>query len=156
MKKKYWAALMLLCSLVFLVGWGKKKVELLNDKKLIDLNAAIERCIPGANAPERPENEASASDDSLEETLAQAVPAEAHSVEETERIVIIKVRDQTVTYDAETYTDLSKLEARIRQDNGEHVSFRLVDDFAEAHVYKEVLSILGDLEAEIGLNCTKE
>ena len=156
MKKKYWAALMLLCSLVFLVGWGKKKVELLNDKKLIDLNAAIERCIPGANSSERPENAVSASDDSLEEALTQAVLTEDHSAEETERIIIITVRDQTVTYDAETYTDLSMLKARIIRDNGEHVSFRLVDDFAEAHVYKEVLSILGDLEAETGLNYTKE
>ena len=162
MKKRYLFVLLMIGSLIFLVGWGKKRVELLNDKKLIDLDAAIEECIPGANAPEAPETSLPAAGGrSDEETPAEAASAaettdENETIEEKEKVVVISVRDRNVTYDAEEYTDPDKLKARIRRDNGEHVSFQLIDDFAESHVYKKVLSILSDLKAETGLNYTEE
>ena len=49
MKRKGKLLLLLTVSLLVLAGWGQKKVELLNDKKLIDLNAALEKCILGAD-----------------------------------------------------------------------------------------------------------
>ena len=156
MKKRYLFVLATVCALVFLAGWGKKNVELLNDKKLIDLNTAIEKCIPGANSAEKSETSSSTSIVADEKVMPGSASNDENRVETQERIIVITVRDQTITYDTEEYADLNRLKAKIIQDNGEYVSFRLVDDFAESHVYKEVLSILSDLEAEIGLNYTKE
>ncbi len=154
MKKKYPAMFMMICSLIFLTGWGKKEVKLLNDTKLIDLDTAIEKCIPGANSAEKSETSSSTSTVADEKVMSGSASNDENETQE--RIIVITVRDQTITYDTEEYADLNRLKAKIIQDNGEHVSFRLVDDFAESHVYKEVLSILSDLEAEIGLNYTKE
>lgn len=157
MKKKYLATFIMISFLIFLAGWGKKEVKLLNDTKLIDLDAAIEKCIPGANSTEESEASDSTSDVSSDEEVPTiTMPNDEKLVENKERIIVITVRDQTVTYDTKEYTDMNRLKAKIVQDNGKQVSFRLVDDFAESHVYKEVLSILSDLEAEIGLNYTKE
>ncbi len=156
MKKKYPAMFMLICSLVFLAGWGKKEVKLLNDTKLIDLDTAIERSIPGANSAEKSETSSSTSTVADEKVMSGSASNDGNRVETQERIIVITVREQTITYDTEEYADLNRLRAKIIQDNGEHVSFRLVDDFAESHVYKAVLSLLSDLEEEIGLNYTKE
>ena len=52
MKEKFKLFILMFFFLLFLCGWGKKKVELLNDKKLIDLNVAIEICKPGADGYE--------------------------------------------------------------------------------------------------------
>ena len=152
MKKKYLLTIIIICSAVFLASWGKKDVKLLNDTKLIDLDAAIEKCISGANSAKEPETSDSASDYSS----VEKEPNDETLSEDIEKVIVITVRNQTITYNKEKYTDLNKLKAKIVQDNGEYVSFRLVDDFAEAHVYKEVLSILSDLEEEIGLNYTRE
>ena len=48
MKRKGKLLLLLAVSLLVLAGWGQKKVELLSDKKLIDLSAAIGNCTLGA------------------------------------------------------------------------------------------------------------
>ncbi len=160
MKKKYLVMFIMICSLVLLAGCDKKEVKLLNDdtknNELIKLNEAIQENIPGANSAEKSETSNSTSASSDDKVLSGSVSNDENSVEDKERIVVITVREQTITYDTEEYTDLNKLKARIKQDNSEYVSFRLVDDFAESHVYKEVLSILSDLEAEIGLSYTKE
>lgn len=156
MKKKYLAMFMMICSLVFLAGWGKKEVKLLNGTPLIDLDTAIKRSIPGANSAEKSETSSSKSIVADEKVMSGSASNDENRVETQERIIVITVREQTITYDTEEYADLNKLKAKIIQDNGEHVSFRLVDDFAESHVYKAVLSLLSDLEAEIGLNYTKE
>ena len=49
MKKRGKLFLLLAVSLLVLAGWGQKKVELLSDKKLIDLSAAIGNCTLGAD-----------------------------------------------------------------------------------------------------------
>ena len=160
MKQKYLVMFIMICSLVLLAGWGKKEVKLLNDdtenNKLINLDKAIKESIPGVNSAEESETSDSTSVASDEKVLSGAASNDENSLEDKERIIVITVREKTITYDTEEYTDLNKLKAKIIQDNGEQVSFRLVDDFAESHIYKEVLSILSNLEAEIGLNYTKE
>ena len=156
MKKKYTMLVLLLCSVCFLAGWGKKNVELLDDKKLIDLNAAIERCIPGANEAEQTENEGKEEKKESEDGEKEKNPAEKENIEEAEMIRVIRVRNRTITYRAVEYTDVSKLKEKIRQDNGRKVTFKLVDDFAEAHIYKEVMFVLTELESEIGLKYSKD
>ena len=147
---------LLLCSVLFLAGWGKKQVELLNDKKLIDLNAAIERCIPGANEAEQTEHKEKEESKESDDAEKEKNPVDKESMEEAEVIRVIRVRNRNVTYGAVEYTNMNRLKTKIRQDNGKKVTFQLVDDFAEAHVYKEVLSILMELESEIGLQYSND
>jgi len=166
MKRKVRCCVFLFFSTLLLAGWGKKSVELLNNKKLIDLNAAIGICLPGADAsdnevntiPEKePHGEAPGSNDETtsdtEENLGNKVE---NKPEEVAKTIIISVRDQQVTYDSAEWSDLTKLEAKIRRDYNDKTSFRLVDDFAEAHVYKQIISVLEKLEAELGLTYTRD
>lgn len=151
MKKKYWLPLLMIVSLLFLAGWGKKQVELLNDKKLIDLNAAIGICMPGADTSDH-----NAYDQDSGERRAQEAQTGTDSAGDEEKIIVIRIRGEKVTYDSVQLTGLDSLKNRIRQDCGDKVSFRLMDDFAEAHVYKEVLKMLSELKSETGLTYTRE
>lgn len=137
MKRKWSFLLLTIVSLLFSVGWGKVNVQLLNNKKLIDLDAAIARCIPGAESSKRE-------------------PDSEKSGEEKERNITIRIRNRTVMYDGLEYINMAELEKQIQKDCGEHVTFCLQDDFAEAHVYRQLLSMLSKLESEIGLRYTKE
>lgn len=151
MKKKYRIPMLMIVSLLFLVGWGKKQVELLNDKKLIDLNAAMGICMPGADTPDH-----NANDQESEERRSQETQTGTDSAGDEEKIIVIRVRGEKVTYDSVQLTGLDSLKNRIRRDCGDKVSFRLMDDFAEAHVYKEILKMLSELKSETGLTYTMD
>ena len=157
MKRKYKLLLLMFFSLLFLVGWGKKQVELLNDKKLIDLNLALQKCLLGTDAPDKEtisDNEEKV-DEILPELTVTVIPDDKITIEKEERTIVISIRDRNITYNS-VECDVNKLKDKIKKDNGEHISFQLVDDFAESHMYKKVMSILSQLELEIGLNYTKE
>lgn len=155
MKRKYKLLLFTVFSLLFFVGWGKKNVELLNNKKLIDLNLAIEKCLLGTEVDNKETN--SDNDEKVEEIVPKVtvIPEDKVTIEEKEKTIVISVRDRKITYNF-VECDVDKLKDNIRKDNGERVSFQLVDDFAESHVYKHVMAILSELELEIGLKYTKE
>ena len=154
MKRKYKLLLFIVISLLCLVGWGKKQVELLNDKKLIDLNLALQNCSLGADSKEN----TSDNDEKVEEIVPEITPTPIDKIviEEKEKIIVISVRGRNITYNFVKWNDIDKLKDKIKQDNGELVSFQLVDDFAESHIYKQVMAILSELELEIGLKYTKE
>ena len=154
MKRKYKLLLFIVISLLCLVGWGKKQVELLNDKKLIDLNLALQNCSLGADSKEN----TSDNDEKVEEIVPEITPTPIDKIviEEKEKIIVISVRGRNITYNFVKWNDIDKLKDKMKQDNGELVSFQLVDDFAESHVYKRVMAILSELELEIGLKYTKE
>ncbi len=161
MKKKYTILLFVIFSLMLLVGWGKKNVELLNDKKLIDLDAAIGICIPGADAAQASDNIVNQSDIEKEEHNGEDATAEIalddkESIDEERQVRVINIRDRKIVYETVEYTDIDKLKNKIKQDNGKNVTFKLVDDFAEAHIYKEVMSMLSELEQEIGLKYSND
>lgn len=172
MKRKYKLVLLMIFSLLLLAGWGKKSVELLNDKKLIDLNVALGNCILGAedliqdegNQTQNPENPATPKPTMTPRPTATPrpivtprptatpVPTEAPKP----RTIVIVVRDQKITYDSKERLEASKLKEQIQMDHGELVSFRLVDDFAEAHVYRKIMAILAELQEEIGIRYTRD
>ncbi len=154
MKRKYKLLLFMVVSLLCLVGWGKKQVELLNDKKLIDLNLALQNCSLGADSKEN----ASDNDEKVEEIVPEIteIPDDKIVIEKKEKTIVISVRGRDITYDFAKWNDIDKLKDKMKQDNGELVSFQLVDDFAESHIYKRVMTILSELELEIGLKYTKE
>lgn len=154
MKRKVRRAAILVFSLLFLVGWGKKSAELLNDKKLIDLEVALQVCLHGDSMSESDINSDNTKEP--ENTESSEAPTDTkESIDEGEKIIVISVRDQRVTYGAGGEIELNKLEYRIRQDYGDKVTVQLVDDFAEAHVYKRIKAMLASLNAEIGLEYTE-
>ena len=173
MKKTKKRLLLLTVSLLVLAGWSQKKVELLSDKKLIDLSAAIGKCTLGADdlMPEEGDNtqDGSTSTDASGPVMsvtpkptAKITPAPyptngpKPSLPEKPRTLDIRIRDMQVTYHPVPWPDLEILKMQLQKDHDERTTFRLVDDFAEAHVYRQMLEILNELEAEIGLRYIKE
>lgn len=163
MKRKIRWLVLVGVSLLCLAGWGKKRVELLSDKKLIDLNAAIVFCMPGADSAEQEENQNSQMSQEPEATVTPkptAVPTKKtenqKNPEGEERTVIISVRERVITYNLTERVKPDKLKDIIKKDYREGADFRLVDDFAEAHVYRRVISILKELEEEFGISYTMD
>ena len=148
MKKRSIVVIMVLFSVMLLAGWGKKQVELLNDQKLIDLSKAIENCM-GAESIKPAENP-----DGVVEPGSESLPDSEDTPKEKE--IVISVRNKKVTYDNVEWKELDTLESKIRQDFKSNVGFKLVDDFAEAHVYRYIMKILAELESEIGIIYTME
>ena len=77
-------------------------------------------------------------------------------IDEENQVRVINIRNRKIVYETVEYTDIDKLKNKLKQDNGKNVTFKLVDDFAEAHVYKEVKSMLSELEQEIGLKYSND
>ena len=174
MKKRGKLLLFLVIYLLVLVGWNQKKVELLNDKKLIDLNAAIGKCTLGAEdlIPNEGDNTQDVNNPATTPAPKLSVtPKPTEGITPTHQPTIqpkptlppllkprtldISIRDQQVTYNKVLWEDLEILKAQLQKDHDERTTFRLVDDFAEAHVYRQMLEILKELENEIGLRYIK-
>ncbi len=163
-------------SLLVLAGWGKKNVELLNDKKLIDLSAALGNCILGAEdllpeedkannqatpaASPRPTATPKATVTPKATATPRPTPVPTRKPRPTQspqpEIFYISIRDQEITYHYEPCSDLDTLRTQITRDHGELVSFRLIDNYAEAHVYRKVMGLLEELKNEIGLRYMKD
>lgn len=165
MKRKFKFLAVLFFSLLFLFGFGKKSVELLSDKKLIDLNAAIQICMPGADASDKENG------DKTQNTVRPTVTPKPTAKPTTTprptatpkpttkpkpRSVIINVRGCNVTCGSQEWKDMDALKERIAGEANSNVTFRLVDDFAEAHVYRKVIAILEELDKELGINYTHD
>ena len=76
------------------------------------------------------------------------------NIEDHQKIVIISIENQIITYNSVEYT-VDSLKNKIQQDYSDKVLFKVEDNFAEAHVYKDVIEILSELESEIGLVYTE-
>lgn len=157
MKRKIrWLALVML-SLFLLAGFGKKSVELLSDKKLIDLNAAIGICFPGADDMIPEEGDITQTPEQEEPTAKPtATPRPTVTPKPTgtakPRAVVINVRDREVTCGSSTWEDMAAFKERLAREANSNVTFRLVDDYAEAHVYRQIMAILKELEEEYGIS----
>lgn len=159
MKKKGGMLLLFLLSVFMLAGWGKKEVRLLNSNKLIDLNKAIELAKPGGSAGDAEEpsdKEASDAADESEDVNDKTGEETAAS----KRDIVIRVRGEDIYYacgtDDPEVISAAQLENRIRLDHSAGSRLTLYDDFAEAHVYKDVRKVLADLKSSIGLNYEEE
>lgn len=178
MKRKNILLLLLLLSLLLLAGWGKKQVELLNDEKLIDLDAAIQICLQGsdsATAPENPEVTAAAkvsatpkptrmpilpsvtpSPTIAPSVIPQPTTRPTPSLTPAPRTVVISVRGREITYDSVVLGEVDQVKVHIGQDHAGHISFRLVDNFAEAHVYRQLMAILEEMKTKIGIRYSRD
>ncbi len=172
MKKKYRWFLLMAVSLLVLAGWGKKSVELLSDKKLIDLSAALGNCILGAedllpeedkthnqdvpSATPGPTIRPTQSPTITPKLTAAPTTAPKPTLPLKTGVLDISVRDQVVTYNYVPWSDLGILKEQLRRDHSTQVSFRLLDNYAEAHVYRQVADMLEELKKEIGLSYTRD
>lgn len=156
MKNKTKVLLIVLISMLFFVGWGKKQIELLDDKKLIDLAVAIEYAKPGGDLEQNEDisNETKESEESQND--AEANMTDKENIQEGEKDIVISIHDQAITYDGQSVESVEKLEEYIRRDNGENVCFVVVEDWAESHRYKEVVKTIKMLKSELGITCSTE
>ena len=153
--KKPIIILLLTLCIFLLTGWGKKAAELLNDSLLIDLNQAIkESSIGNQGNTLAVEDKETESDDIMKDNQTVNIPPDESMIlqEEKKAPYIITIRDMTITYDNNVCNGIDVLKTKIIGDcsNGAG-SVYLVDDYAESHVYNEVLTILAQLHETIGL-----
>ena len=167
MKKRGKLFLLLAVSLLVLAGWGQKKVELLSDKKLIDLSVAIGNCTLGAEdlipdegnntqAPNGPTATPGPAPSVTPRPTPQPTGSSQPIIVPTAKTIIISLRDEEILYDLRRVEDMETLKTRITVENADHISFQLVDNYAEAHVFRRVMKLLEELEAELGIRYIRE
>ena len=124
MKKRRKLILLALVSLLVLAGWGQKKVELLSDKKLIDLSAAIGNCTLGADDMTPDDGTSTQNPEGQEGAAPTATPTPGitprptakpttslqPTVKPADRTIIISVRDEEILYDLRSVDDMEMLE----------------------------------------------
>ena len=149
MKKTLYLIILVLCT-GLLVGFGKKIVDLRDNKPLIDLNKAIHE------APIGQEGNEGAVDNETEEEYKDdfAEVNENHVVVTPTNILSIykvSIRNTTIKYGDLDCVDAQELKEKLQQEYKIGDKVILVDDYAESHVYKEVLAVLDELVQTIGL-----
>ena len=136
-----------------LTGWGKKAVESLNDTPLIDLDKAIKETPIGSQGNTFEFEEMENNDDIVDSQAINSPETEDAiiQVEDEKVLYTIEIRDETIKYN-NSICSIDNLESKIKSDcfDGEG-KVQLIDDFAEMHVYNEVITILEHLKETIGL-----
>lgn len=126
------------------IGWGKQPVDLLNENPpLIDLDAAIKEADFGQNGNTGSETGDPSKDHQGEDGNAQQGEAQ-HTFE-------IYVRDEDITFEKMTIRKVDTLMRKLEQEYQEGDLVRLIDDYAEAHRYREVLNMLYELQGAKGI-----
>ncbi len=119
---RLFVCMLLIMGTVVCAGFASVEVDLLNNGKLIDLNKAIKEYPIG--------NEGSVS-----EVLKEVT----HEV---------SVRNKTIKYDGKIIKSANILLVVLKRDCTDNTPVELVDDYAEAHIYKEVLEVMESLSNE--------
>lgn len=135
-RKKEILLIAALC-LALLTGFGVKTVELLNDNPpLIDLEQAIQEAKFGQNG-----NEAHQIGDD---------PDKNSETTGTGKTIKVTVRGEGVWLEEHRFFSLDSLNTRLTGNYKSGDVILLVDDYAEAHFYREVLALIEKLNAEKG------
>lgn len=150
MKKKTGLLILLIVVFLIMVGFGKKEVSLLHTSEIIDLKKAIELARPGGDEGEQndttaKDNTESGDSDSIEEP-EQQMPSD----------IKIIVSGKTINVDGRTVRDADEIEGIVRQTFKTDITYELIDNYAESHIYKEVMAVLERLKTEIGIHYTME
>ena len=125
-------------SAMLLCAWNEKKVELLDQLPLIDLDKAIEAPKPGAI----PDHQTAPTETA--ETTATTTSTDS-------RIIYISVQWETILYQGKECR-ANELAEKMKKDFRKNTTFKLIDDYAEAHKYKEVYEILNRQKQTYGMN----
>lgn len=147
MKKKINLLVMFIITSLVLMGFGVNTVTLLRKSKVIDLQKAIEFARPGGDEGEKPDTTATDNlltnndKESTEKEVVQRIPTN----------VKIIVSGKTIKINGAILNDASLVEGKLREIFRKETTYDLIDDYAEAHVYKDVIKVLENLNTEIGL-----
>ena len=133
--KKTLKIIFLLVTVITLCSWGEKTVELLDSRKLIDLEKAIEISTPGGAAI-------------FEDDQNDTDTEQNGSQNPSSKILVVTIRDEQITYNQKSVSGVEELAKKVRMDLKEGMKISLVDDYAEAHVYRDVLKALKDIRSE--------
>ncbi|WP_029322015.1 hypothetical protein [Butyrivibrio sp. AE3004] len=148
--------LSVLCAFL-ICGFGKKSVELTKDN-LIDLDKAIEISVLGVEETGKTKEKDTVKEkttDSSKEKSGEAKKANevatANNGGKKNVTIKVRIRDREIFVNGEdTAISVDELSKKIKQiyTGGEKV--RLIDDYAEAHIYREADEILRGLSSEMG------
>ena len=133
--KKTLKIIFLLVTVITLCSWGEKAVELLDSRKLIDLEKAIEISTPGGAAI-------------FEDDQNDTDTEQNGSQNPSSKILVVTIRDEQITYNQKSVSGVEELAKKVRMDIKEGMKISLVDDYAEAHVYRDVLKALKEIRSE--------
>lgn len=139
--KKRIMLLLLLCATGVLVAWKIKPVELIDDKFLIDLDVAIQDADWGQEDSSEDESNHSSEDNQNPDMNPVKQP------EEKAEITVL-IRGERCYLNNVDMKTMSALEKYLSQRCSEETRVYLVDDYAEAHVYRQVHEYLRQLQAE--------
>lgn len=140
---------LLFCGMAFLiVGCGSKSVKLLNkEEMLINLDAAINNAELGKEGS-KTALQGEAEQETLNESEAKIQNSEKQN-KETYRVI---VQWETIKFEDKECKDIEELKEFIIQHCTKESEVSLQDDGAEAHVYRDVLEMIRDMQGEIGFS----
>lgn len=133
--RKFLVFALMVSTLCLLVGFGSKSVELLDKGQLIDLNKAIQNADPGKE------------DDKISE--------DEEPTEDIKEVYQVIVRGETILFENQECKNTEELKnfiESIEPLRSEKSGISVLDDYAEAHTYREVLNVI----KEAGINYTEE
>ncbi|MBQ5311083.1 MAG: hypothetical protein ILP19_03455 [Oscillospiraceae bacterium] len=145
MKKKFIALVLLSVPLLAGLSWGDK-VQLLDGGPLIDLGEAV-KVSPGGGSIAPTEGVSGGED-------VSGGTQSGSDLSQTEKVVEIRIRGTEMYYDGKLLTD--GFDKKLERDMGMSARFVLVDDYAEAHVYKRVRGQLNKLRDDKGLEYSEQ
>ncbi|MBQ5989149.1 MAG: hypothetical protein IJL67_06610 [Oscillospiraceae bacterium] len=141
--KKTLKIIFLLVTVITLCSWGEKAVELLDSRKLIDLEKAIEISTPGGAAI-------------FEDDQNDTDTEQNGSQNPSSKILVVTIRDEQITYNQKSVSGVEELAKKVSMDLKEGMKISLVDDYAEAHVYRDVLKALKEIRSEQNFDLSLE
>lgn len=146
----------LLCA-SFIGGFGKKSVEL-TQNNLIDIDKAIEISVLGVEETAKTEKKDTQKEKSSDSSKDKSDKSkQSNPVNPTDngekQVVTIKVRirnREVFVHGEDVAISTDELSTKIKQIYTGDEKVRLIDDYAEAHIYREVDEILRRLSSEMG------
>lgn len=144
----------LLCTIALfvaaiLVGWKIKPVELLDNKPLIDLNSAIQEPSWGKEGSTDNNLDETPQEENISEISDSEAANTVQPVAEEKEYLVVTIHGEEILLNGGIVKDIQVLRDRLLQQYSENMIVSLEDDYAEAHLYKEVRDMLKQLEQEV-------
>ncbi len=148
-KKKLIVSMIISATAVIISGWGFKRVELLTEGRLIDLEKAIEMAPFGSDEDvTEPEQDEEVIEDTKEDPEGQAETV-------TSKIIRVRIRGKEIFIDGEK-CEAEDVAGALEKKCTSLDKVRLLDDYAEAHVYRKVDKIIEGSGKAIGFEYEAE
>lgn len=149
--KKFLVSVLIFLTLCLLVGFGSKSVELLDKGQLIDLNKAIQNADLGkaGSTTSMEERNKEVPQEKLDD---QNKTEKIETTEDMKEVYQVMVRGETILFENQECKNTEELKNFIEPLRLGKAGILVLDDYAEAHTYREVLNVI----KEVGINYTEE